>query len=121
MSDVIDWGEVGGRMFYAPVGSLDFKEVGTTIKRVNCLSAGEPQSHYNSNTLSFEVEVKMSDKERRKLFALFFTKVRLPRKTKKAIKKQCPGITPREIQQILQVGKVRRIKHKRKSLRIQKK
>lgn len=113
MSDVIDWGKVGGRIFAAPVGSLDFKEVGTTIKRVNCLSAGEPQSHYNSNTLSLEVEVKMSNKERRKLFALF-TKVRLPRKTKKAIKKQCPKITPSEIQKLLCDGwHFRRIKHKR--------
>lgn len=112
MSDVIDWGKIGGRIFYAPVGSLDFKEVGTTIKRVNCLSAGEPQSHYNSNTLSFEVEVKMSNKERRKLFALF-TKVRLPRKTKKAIKKQCPGITPNEIRRLVSTAKIRRIKHRR--------
>lgn len=112
MSDVIDWGKVGGRMFYAPVGSLDFKEVGTTIKRVNCLSVGEPQSHYNSNTLSFDVEVKMSDRERHKLLELFKT-VRVPRKTKKAIKKQCPGITPKEIRILVSGAKVRRIKHRR--------
>lgn len=112
MSDMIDWGKVGGRIFYAPVGSLDFKEVGTTIKRVNCLSAGETHSDFDPYTLELEVKIPKMDNDLLKVFGINM-KVRLPRKTKKAIKKQCPGITPNEIRCLVSTAKIRRIKHRR--------
>lgn len=98
----------------APAGSLDFEPLGE-IKTVNTIATENSGDglYPVDNTLTFDVQVPEMSEDLLKVFGINLRK-RLPRKTKKAIKKQCPGITPREIQQILQVGKVRRIKHRRR-------
>lgn len=111
MNDWIDWEKVGGKILVAPAGSLDFKEISTTPVKTNCVSKEEPK--WCNDPLTVEVEVKWSDKDRRR-FRRLFARKRVPRKTKKAIKKQCPGITPSEIQNLLWAAKFRRIKHRRK-------